>query len=78
MDYDKKTGQYSSSEDDVKVKVPGFGKTDTVEELSHNGLLDIPYFDTMVKYFVDRGKSIRAAPYDWRLGPGKFNIGPVR
>ena len=33
-----------------------------------------PYFNEFVEYFVnreyERGKTIRAAPYDWRLAPG--------
>ena len=74
MEFDRNTGQYSSGDDDIKIKVPGFGETETVEELSQTGLQDLPYFDSLVKYFVDRGyergKSIRAAPYDWRYGPG--------
>ena len=77
MEYDRNTGQYSSGDDDISIQVPGFGDTETIEELSQTGLLDLPYFDALVKYFVDRGyerdKSIRGAPYDWRYGPGKLN-----
>ena len=36
----------------------------------------MPYLHEAVEYFVDRGykrgKTIRAAPYDWRLAAGKF------
>ena len=69
------TGQYFQSDsDDIDVRVPGFGNTRTVEQLSQTGLFDIPYLDVFVSYFVERGYergvSIRAAPYDWRLGPG--------
>ena len=75
MEYDRNTGQYSSGDDDIKVQVPGFGGTETVETLSTTGLQDLEYFNKLVQYFVDRGyergKSIRAAPYDWRYGPGK-------
>ena len=55
------------------MSVPGFGDTYSVERRS-GGLITFPYFDGFVDYFVrrgyERGKSIRAAPYDWRLGPG--------
>lgn len=62
----------------MNIKVPGFGNTDTVEDLSATGLLNLPYFHQLVDYFVERGyergKDIRAAPYDWRLAPGKYII----
>lgn len=78
MKFDRNTGQYSSSSDEVTVEVPGFGETKTVENLSEEFITSlIPllnYFRDFVNYFVERGyergKSIRAAPYDWRLGPG--------
>ena len=58
----------------MKVTVPGFGNTTTVEKLNQNGLIPIPYFSDFVNHFVERGyergKDIRAAPYDWRLAPG--------
>ena len=77
MEYDRNTGQYSSGDDDIRIRVPGFRGTETIEELSQTGLLDLPYFNDLVKYFVDRGyergKSIGGAPYDWRYGPGKLN-----
>ena len=73
MSYDRNTGQYSSTSDSITVSVPGFGDTYSVERLS-GGLITFPYFDGFVDYFVkrgyERGRSIRAAPYDWRLGPG--------
>ncbi len=54
--------------------VPDFGGTNGIEHLT-TGLLNlVPYFRDTVKYFVDRGyekgKSIRGAPYDWRLAAG--------
>ena len=73
LNYDRRTGQFSSTSSSITVSVPGFGDTYTVERLS-GGLITFPYFDGFVDYFVERGykkgKSIRAAPYDWRLGPG--------
>ena len=74
LSFDRKTGQYSSSSDDITVSVPGFGSTETVETMSRGVILTFPYFKEFVDYFVERGyergKSIRAAPYDWRVGPG--------
>ena len=66
------------------MSVPGFGSTDTVEYLNIS-IIDDPihlesleYLHTFVDYFVQRGyvrgKSIRAAPYDWRLAPGTHII----
>ena len=38
------------------------------------GLTNIPHFAVFVEYFVERGyergKTILAAPYDWRLAAG--------
>ena len=73
LSYDRNTGQYSSTSDSITVSVPGFGDTYSVERKG-NGLFTFPLFDVFVGYFVkrgyERGRSIRAAPYDWRLGPG--------
>lgn len=76
--FHESTGHYSSISKDVKVKVPGFGGTDTVEQLSQSDVMDIPGFDDFVDYFEDRGykkgKDIRGAPYDWRRAPGLFKL----
>nr|WNS50070.1 group XV phospholipase A2-like protein [Halisarca dujardinii] len=61
----------------VTVKVPGFGKTNTVECVGSfilcTLLRSLNLMDQMVKFFVrqgyQRGADIRAAPYDWRLAP---------
>lgn len=80
LSYDRNTGQYSSINNRITVEVPGFGDTETVERLSGSFITGplLGYFDGFVDYFVkrgyERGKSIRAAPYDWRLGPGKSII----
>ena len=72
--YDSETNSFHNNTN-VKIRVPSFGKTDGVEFLT-TGFIDLlPYFHDMVEYFVDRGykrgRSIRAAPYDWRLAAGK-------
>ena len=60
----------------VEIRVPGFGGTETVEYLSTGGdkLSITAYMNDLVDYFVkkgyDREKTIRAAPYDWRLSAG--------
>ena len=74
--YDSATNNYSNASG-VEVKVPGFGGTRRVEYLDADDLGFLPffpYFHDFVDYFVDRGyergKTIRAAPYDWRLAAG--------
>ncbi len=54
------------------MTVAGFGGTADVEYM---GLAQtLPYLKTFVEFFVERGyergKSIRAAPYDWRFSAG--------
>ena len=73
--YDPTTNHYNNSPS-VDVRVPGFGDTSSVEYLS-NGGTDVPvtvYMNELVDYFVKQGyvrnKTIRAAPYDWRLSAG--------
>ena len=57
------------------MSVPGFGDTSTVECLDPMFCEESSYFKTFVDYFVDkgyqRGVTIRAAPYDWRLAAGE-------
>ena len=69
MQLDTATGRIVNNPN-VDIRVPDFGGTSSVETL---GKL-IPYLREMVEYFVDRGyqrgKDIRAAPYDWRLAAG--------
>ena len=63
------------------MTVPGFGDTRTVECLMNDSVMceknvSIQYFNHFVDYFVakgyQRGVSIRAAPYDWRLAAGEW------
>ena len=77
LKYDESTRSFQNNTN-VEIVVPGFGDTSSVEYLTPNFILtkfkDLKYFRRMVKYFVDRGykrgKTIRAAPYDWRLAAG--------
>ena len=70
--YDASTNSFHNNTN-VKIHVPGFGNTNGVEYLT---TVLLPYLHEAVEYFVDRGykrgKTIRAAPYDWRLAAGKF------
>ena len=57
------------------------GDSDTQAHFNHfnrDQASMLNYFNDFVNYFVrrgyERGKSIRAAPYDWRLGPGIIYI----
>ena len=71
--YDESTKTIKNSPG-VKTRVPGFGDTDTIEHLDSEHLVE--YFAPMVKALAswgyERGVTVRAAPYDFRLGPGKF------
>lgn len=72
MIYDPVFNKYSNSPG-IQVRVPGIGGTEGIEYL--DTLRQVPYFNTLVKYFVDKGytrnTTIRGAPYDWRMDPGK-------
>uniref|UniRef100_A0A8D0BFY0 Phosphatidylcholine-sterol acyltransferase n=1 Tax=Salvator merianae TaxID=96440 RepID=A0A8D0BFY0_SALMN len=55
----------------VDIRVPGFGQTYSVEYLDKSKLAG--YLHTMVQHLVNNGyvrdQTVRAAPYDWRIGP---------
>ncbi|XP_030059503.1 phosphatidylcholine-sterol acyltransferase [Microcaecilia unicolor] len=57
----------------VDIRVPGFGKTSSVEYLDNGKLAG--YLHTMVQHLVNNGymrdETVRAAPYDWRIVPNK-------
>jgi lysophospholipase-3 len=61
----------------VEIRTTGFGDTTAVEYLDKGTHSIGQYFNKFVDYFVNkgyvRGKSIRAAPYDWRLTPEILN-----
>ncbi|XP_019864310.1 PREDICTED: group XV phospholipase A2-like isoform X1 [Amphimedon queenslandica] len=65
--YDEDNWYYNT--EGIEIRVPGFGETDTIEELG----VDVPYFHNFVEHFVKlgytRGKDINGAPFDWRLAP---------
>ena len=72
--YNSAANNYSNASG-VEVRTPGFGGTETVEYLdADKGSTMIPYWHAFVNYFVklgyERNKTIRAAPYDWRLAAG--------
>ncbi|XP_068689342.1 lysosomal phospholipase A and acyltransferase-like [Montipora foliosa] len=55
----------------VETRVPGFGKTDTIDHLDTDNLVAYfaPMTDIMVSWGYERGVTVRAAPYDFRYGP---------
>ena len=75
--YDPSTGAYNNSPG-VKIRVPGFGNTSSVEFLDPDTswFMVTQYFHAMVDHFVkkgyERGKNIVGAPYDWRVSPSKY------
>ncbi|XP_053487270.1 phosphatidylcholine-sterol acyltransferase [Ictalurus furcatus] len=68
-----RTTRRTSNSPGVEVRVPGFGQTYTIEFLDNNNLAG--YFHTMVEHLVSigyvRNKTVRAAPYDWRIAPNE-------
>lgn len=57
----------------VETRVPGFGNTDTIDHLDTDNIVAYfsPMTDTLVSWGYERGVTVRAAPYDFRYGPGK-------
>lgn len=72
LEYDESTKTMKNSPG-VETRVPGFGNTDTIEHLDTDKL--VPYFapmvDALVSWGYERGVTVRAAPYDFRYGPGQ-------
>ncbi|KAM3919891.1 phosphatidylcholine-sterol acyltransferase isoform 1-T2 [Leptodactylus fuscus] len=66
-----RTTRMASNAPGVDVRVPGFGKTFSVEYLDRSKLAG--YFHTLVQHLVNNGyvrdETVRAAPYDWRIAP---------
>ena len=73
--YNQGAGTFQDIDDDVTIRVPGFGGTSRVEYLNPGLINTVQYFHRFVEYFVargyERGVSIAAAPYDWRLAAGR-------
>ncbi|NP_001106083.1 phosphatidylcholine-sterol acyltransferase precursor [Papio anubis] len=70
--YNRSSGLVSNAPG-VQIRVPGFGKTYSVEYLDSSKLAG--YLHTLVQNLVNNGyvrdETVRAAPYDWRLEPGQ-------
>ncbi|XP_069312424.1 lysosomal phospholipase A and acyltransferase isoform X3 [Eulemur rufifrons] len=68
-----KTSRTTQFPDGVDVRVPGFGKTFSLEFLDPSKRSVGSYFHTMVESLVDwgytRDEDVRGAPYDWRRAP---------
>ncbi|XP_074864852.1 phosphatidylcholine-sterol acyltransferase isoform X2 [Carettochelys insculpta] len=68
--YNRSTRKVSNAPG-VQIRVPGFGKTYSVEYLDKSKLAG--YLHTLVQNLVNNGyvrdETVRAAPYDWRIGP---------
>jgi len=73
-----RTSGMSSNVAGVETRVPGWGQTSSVEYLDPSWSAWVignagSYMKDLVQHFVDlgyeRGRTIRAAPYDFRLGP---------
>ncbi|XP_032139706.1 group XV phospholipase A2 isoform X3 [Sapajus apella] len=68
-----KTSRATQFPDGVDVRVPGFGKTFSLEFLDPSKSSVGSYFHTMVESLVGwgytRGEDVRGAPYDWRRAP---------
>ena len=63
----------------VITRVPDFGNTSSIEYLdpvlSHPGQYFAPFVQSLVNTFgYKRGVNMRAAPYDFRYGPGKISL----
>ena len=73
LNYDSETDRYYD-EEGVKITAASFGHTVAVEFLAVNDIFQLGYLSGFVEYFVQRGyirgKTIRAATYDWRHAAG--------
>ena len=72
--YDESTKTMKNSPG-VQTRVPGFGHTDSIEYLDEDKLIKymLPMVDALVSWGYERGTTVRAAPYDFRYGPGEFD-----
>ena len=63
----------------VFTKVPNFGNTSAIEWLDPAttlaGVYFYPLIDSLTRLMhYERGKDLRAAPYDFRYDPGLFHL----
>ena len=74
----EKTTKIMKNAPGVETRVPGFGNTDTIEHLDTDNLVKYfaPMVDALVSWGYERGVTVRAAPYDFRYGPGKYLPSP--
>ena len=72
LEYDEDTKTVKNAPG-VETRVPGFGNTNTIEYLDTDNLIKYfaPVVDRLVSWGYERGVTVRAAPYDFRYGPGK-------
>ena len=58
----------------VITRIPAFGNTSAIEWLDpaiHGpGIYFFPFVDSLCRMGYQRGKTLRAAPYDFRYEPG--------
>ncbi|KAM4833413.1 lysosomal phospholipase A and acyltransferase isoform 2-T2 [Thomomys bottae] len=68
-----RTSRATQFPDGVDVRVPGFGRTFSLEFLDPSKSSVGSYFHTMVNSLIDwgytEGEDVRGAPYDWRRAP---------
>jgi len=73
LDFNEKTGR-SQNRPGVEIRVPGFGKTGTIEYLGHIKIASA-YLHNLVESLVrigyKRELTLRGAPYDFRLAPNE-------
>jgi len=72
LEYDEDTKTVKNAPG-VQTRVPGFGDTSTIEHLDTDNWIKYfaPVVDRLVSWGYERGVTVRAAPYDFRYGPGK-------
>lgn len=64
----------------VKIRVPGFGNTETVEWLDPSHRYPTGYFYNIVQAMVtsdlayERGVTVKGAPFDFRRAPSKASL----
>ena len=76
LEYDEKTGRAKNAKG-VTTRVPDFGNTTAIEWLDpylHGpAIYFYPFVDSLCRLLgYERGKSLRAAPYDFRYDPCKL------